>query len=264
MCLTGATVVGSELVLDGEFAQGGLIQGHTEPGAEVRLDGRTVRVSADGRFLLGFGRDAASSASLAVVMPNGQVENRKLPVRSREYQIQRIDGLPDKMVTPGEADLARIRAEQAQINAARQRDTVTPYFTSGFVWPANGIISGVYGSQRVLNGKPRRPHFGVDIAAPEGTPVRAPADGIIALAHNDMYFTGGTIFIDHGHGLTSAFLHLSKILVAEGLVVKQGDVVGELGATGRATGPHLDWRMNLFNVRVDPAFLVGPMPAAGD
>ena len=142
MCLTGATVVGSELVLDGEFAQGGLIRGHTEPGAEVRLDGRTVRVSADGRFLLGFGRDAASSASLAVIMPNGQVENHKLPVRSREYQIQRIDGLPDKMVTPGAADLARIRAEQAQINAARHRDTVTPYFTSGFVWPANGIISG--------------------------------------------------------------------------------------------------------------------------
>ncbi len=261
LCLICAEVAGSDLVLDGEFAQGGLIRGYTDPGGRVLLDGRAVRVSADGQFLLGFGREAKSTAVLEVRLPNGEIDSRQLQLRSREYPTQRIDGLPDKMVTPSQADLARIKADQVLINATRRLDTETPYFASGFAWPAMGIISGVYGSQRILNGKPRRPHYGVDIAAPEGTPVRAPADGVIALVHNDMYYTGGTIIIDHGHGLSSAFLHLSEILIDQGAIVKQGDVVAKLGATGRATGPHLDWRMNLFGVRVDPAFLVGPMPA---
>ena len=143
----------------------------------------------------------------------------------------------------------------------RRRPTI---FLAGFIWPLQGPITGVYGSQRILNGEPRRPHFGVDVAAPTGTPVVAPADAIVTLVHPDMYFSGGTLIMDHGHGLSSTFIHLHKVLVEEGQVVKQGDVVAEVGATGRVTGPHLDWRMNLFTVRIDPELLVPPMPQAAD
>ncbi len=249
-----------ELQLDGPLIQGGLVLGKAEPGAEVRFEGDRVRVSPEGLFLVGFGRDDEGPFELVVRHPDGSVTRESLAIEKRAYQMQRIDGLPPAMVTPDEASLARIRRENATIAAVRARDTPEALFAIGFVWPATGPISGVYGSQRILNGEPRRPHFGVDIAAPEGTPVRAPADGVVALAEDDLYFTGGTVMLDHGHGLTSVFSHLSVVSTAVGERVSQGAVIGRIGATGRVTGAHLDWRVNLFKTRLDPALLVGPMP----
>jgi len=251
----------AELVLDGDFLQGGLVFGRAVAGAEVSLEGRRVRVTEAGRFIFGFGRDAPPNAVLEVTWPDGKVERRHLAVAKRDYKIQRIDGLPPKMVTPPEAVLARIRAENARIAEARAVDRAEPMYESGFVWPAVGPISGVFGSQRVLNGEPRRPHYGVDVAAPPGTPVTAPADGVVAIAHPDMYYTGGTVLIDHGHGLTSVYSHLKEVWAKEGARLRQGDPIGSIGATGRATGPHLDWRINWFDQRLDPALLVPPMPA---
>ena len=246
--------------LDGPRVQGGLLRGRVPPGSTVEYEGDVVRVSADGWFLVGFGRDASPEAELVVVHPDGRRERQVLTIERRSYDIQRIDGLPPSKVTPSEEDLVRIRAEVKMVKKARTVDDPRADFLSGFRWPIKGRISGVYGSQRILNGEPRRPHFGIDIAAPRGTKVVAPTDGVVTLVHPDMYFSGGTMIIDHGHGLSSAFLHLSRILVEKGERVAQGQVIAEVGSTGRSTGPHLDWRINLFGRRLDPALLVGPMP----
>ena len=247
--------------LDGPRIQGGLLRGQVPPGSAVEFEGEAVRVSKDGWFLVGFGRDAPPKAELVVVFPDGRRERQELTVERREYAIQRIDGLPPGKVTPrSDEDLARIMAEIRMTKRARAIDAPRTDFLSGFRWPIKGRISGVYGSQRILNGEPRRPHFGIDIAAPTGTRVAAPADGVVTLVHPDMFFSGGTMIVDHGHGLSSAFLHLSRILVEKGQRVAQGETIAEVGSTGRSTGPHLDWRMNLFGRRIDPALLVGPMP----
>lgn len=250
----------AETHLDGNLTQGGLVIGRTDPGATVLLDDRTVRVGPDGVFVLGFHRDAPATAELTVTSPGGKAERRTLAIAPREFAIQRIDGLPPKMVTPTPEVLERIRRENAEIAALRKVDRPEPMFRTGFAWPATGRISGVYGSQRILNGEPRQPHYGVDIAAPVGTPIKAPADGVVVLAEKDLYYTGGTVILDHGHGLSSAFLHLSAVTVKVGDRLRQGDTLGKLGATGRATGPHLDWRMNWFESRIDPQLLVPPMP----
>ncbi|WP_457675399.1 M23 family metallopeptidase [Thiolapillus sp.] len=247
--------------LDGEFVQGGLIFGKTEPGARVLHDGEKVPVSPEGDFLIGFTRDAPAESTLVISLPDGSKEERRLKVTKREYNIQRIDGLPSRKVTPREEDLKRIRADRAAVKKARARVDDRLDFLHGFDWPVTGRISGVYGSQRILNGKPKWPHYGVDIAGPVGTPVRAPADGIVTLAHPDMFYSGATLIMDHGHGLSSTFLHLDKILVKEGQRVKKGQIVAEMGASGRVTGPHLDWRMNLRGKRLDPQLIVGPMPS---
>jgi murein DD-endopeptidase MepM/ murein hydrolase activator NlpD len=249
----------AELVLDGDAIQGGLIVGHTQPGDRVEIDSRAVRVSPDGNFLIGFGRDAPGEARLVITGRDGKEETRVIQIGKREYKVQRIEGLPQEKVTPPEAVLTRIREEGERVAAARSRDDPRTDFVDGFVWPLEGRITGVYGSQRILNGEPRRPHFGVDVAAPVGTPVVAPADAIISFADPDLYFSGGTLIMDHGHGLSSTFIHLSKILVEAGQRVSQGDIVAEVGMSGRATGPHLDWRMNLFEIRLDPQRLPEPM-----
>ncbi len=247
--------------LDGPRTQGGLLRGRVAPGSAVEFEGVPVRVSADGWFLIGFGRDAPPEAELAVAFPDGRREGLVLEVASREYRIERIDGLPPSKVAPrSEEDLARIRAEARMVEQARSFDDPRTDFLSGFRWPLKGRISGVYGSQRILNGEPRQPHYGIDIAAPTGTKVGAPAGGEATLAHPDMLLSGGTLIVDHGHGLSSAFLHLARILVERGERVAQGQTIAEVGATGRATGPHLDWRINLFDRRLDPALLAGPMP----
>ena len=262
--LWAAPAFAGPLELDGPLVQGGLVLGRADPGARLVLDGRAVRVAADGRFVIGFGRDAPPEAVLTVTSPAGAVEERRLAIAQRSYDVQRIEGLPDAMVTPSEADLKRIASETERVAAARTVDSAVPYFLDGFVWPALGPISGVYGSQRILNGEPRRPHFGVDVAAPEGTAVRAPAAGVVALADPDLYFTGGTVILDHGHGLSSTFSHLQDVAVEIGDRLAPGDPIGTVGATGRVTGAHLDWRMNWFDTRLDPQLVVGPMPAAAD
>jgi murein DD-endopeptidase MepM/ murein hydrolase activator NlpD len=248
--------------LSGPLTQGGTVFGRVEPASRVTLDGKPVRVSEDGRFVIGFGREAPPQAILEIRRPSGVVTRRPLNVAPRQYDIQRVDGLPQNLVTPDPEEEARIAREQAEVLEARKLDLDRPLFESGFIWPAAGPVSGVYGSQRILNGVPRAPHYGVDLAAPEGAPVRAPADGLVTFADPDLLLTGGTLVIDHGHGLSSTFIHLSRIDVELGEEVRQGEPIGAVGATGRATGPHLHWGMNWFDVRLDPQLLVEPMPGS--
>ena len=254
------TAWGQPLVLDGPLVQGGLVKGRVPSGTEVWFAGNPVRVSEEGDFLIGFHRDEPLAVTLRLKYPDGKVEKLDLEIEKRNYDVQRIDGLPPRKVTPSEKDLERIYAETRLIKQARKLDDDRTDYKTGFIWPTVGRISGIYGSQRILNGKPRRPHYGIDIAAPTGTPVLAPADGVVTLAHPDTYFNGGLIALDHGHGLSSWFSHLSRLLVSKGDRVKRGDRIAEVGSTGRSTGPHLDWRINLFERRIDPALLVGPMP----
>jgi murein DD-endopeptidase MepM/ murein hydrolase activator NlpD len=256
----GVAAAAAELQLEGELIQGGLVRGQVAPGSAVWLDGRELRVSADGWFVFGFGRDAAERAELVVRAPDGREDQRVLAIARRTYDVQRIDGLPPRQVTPSEQDLARIRADDELIEAVKRRDTDGLGFTQKVAWPALGAISGVYGSQRILNGEPRAPHRGVDVAAPPGTPVGAMAGGVVSLAEPDMYFTGGTVMVDHGHGLHSIYVHLQNVLVEVGQDIAPGAVLGTVGSTGRATGPHLHWGVYWFDQAVDPALLVGPMP----
>ncbi len=257
-CIAAAPLPAAEI--SGALTQGGTVFGTTEPGATVNLDGRPVRVAVDGRFVFGFGRDAPATALLEIRHPGGVVSRMPLTIASRQYEVQRVEGLPQHLVTPDPEEEARIAREQAKVTEVRKLDLAEPLFRSGFVWPALGPISGVYGSQRILNGAPRAPHYGVDIAAPEGSPVIAPADGVVTLAEPGFLLTGGTLVIDHGHGLSSTFIHLSRIEVSVGAKLRQGDLIGAVGATGRASGPHLHWGMNWFEVRLDPSLVVGPMP----
>jgi murein DD-endopeptidase MepM/ murein hydrolase activator NlpD len=260
--LLALPVQAADLEIQGQLVQGGFAVVRAAPGAQATFDGRTMRVSPDGRFPIAFGRDAGLRATLEIEWPDGRKERRVLSVASRRFDVQRIDGLPEAMVTPDPAFLARIREENAKIAQARAIDGDTPHFLAGFVWPVAGRISGVYGSQRILNGQPRQPHFGIDIAAPTGTPALAAADGTVVFADMDVYFTGGTLILEHGSGVSSTYSHLSRIDVAVGARVRAGQVVGAVGATGRATGPHLDWRVNLFEIRIDPLLVLPPMPAA--
>ncbi len=245
--------------LQGQLQQGGLVWGQVAPASAVSLDGQALDVLDDGTFIAGFGRDAARTAELVV----GDCR-QSLAVASREYNIQRVEGVPQQTVTPPPEVLERIARERQLVNAAKARHLSRPDLLAdalaGFRWPVEGRISGVYGSQRVYNGTPGNPHYGVDVAVPTGTTVRAPAAGVVTLAEPDLFYSGGTIILDHGYRLSSSFLHLSKLLVAVGEEVQAGDIIGEVGATGRATGPHLDWRMAWRSERIDPQFLVPPMP----
>lgn len=252
------------LELEGRFAQGSLVFGRTDPGASVHFADREIRVSPDGVFVIGFGRDAESPQRLVVEGPNGERIERSLEIARRDYDIQRIDGVPPETVSPPEEAWERIRKEVELVREARRRDDSRTDFLRDFIWPVTGPITGVYGSQRVYNGEPRRPHYGIDIAAAAGTEVRAPAGGIVTVAHEDMYFSGGTLLLDHGHGLSSAFLHLRTLAVDVGERVERGDTIGTVGAGGRSTGAHLDWRINWFQRRLDPRQLVGPMPEHGN
>jgi murein DD-endopeptidase MepM/ murein hydrolase activator NlpD len=251
---------GTELELAGEIVQGGLVRGQVAPDRRVWLDGRSLRVTADGWFVFGLGRDAPASAELLVRAATGEERRHILQIAPRTYRIQRIDGLPPRKVTPSEADLAKIRADARLLDAARGRDTAARDFIDQMAWPVIGPISGVYGSQRILNGEPRAPHRGVDVAAPTGTPVGAMGRGVVSLAETDMYFTGGTVMLDHGHGLHSIYVHLDEVGVTVGQQLRRGQTLGTVGATGRATGPHLHWGVYWFDRAVDPALLVGTMP----
>ena len=241
------------------LTQGALYKGTVQPGSVVYYRDKEVPVTPDGQFVLGFGRDAQLQQPYTVVAPDGKKTEKVLKLEPREYRIQRIEGVAQKYMAPSEAHLKRVRHENSLVRKAREVDSEYIAFLDGFIWPLVGPVTGVYGSQRVFNGEPRRPHFGVDVAAPTGTPVKSPADGRVVLYHPDMYFSGGTMIIDHGYGITSSFLHLSKSLVKEGDFVRQGQPVAEVGATGRVTGAHLDWRLNWYQVRLDPQLVVPPM-----
>ncbi len=247
--------------LNGVMQQGSLIVGSAPEGSQVFFNQQELKVTPSGDFAFGFGRDFKGAAELKVVMPDGFIWQQQLEVAVREYDIQRVEGISKKIMSKKKTPrtLARIRKETAAVKSARAQHFDLQDFTQKFKWPLNGPITGVFGSQRVYNGQPGRPHYGVDIAAPVGTRVYAPADGVVTLAYDDMFYSGGTLIIDHGYSVSSSFLHLSKVLVKVGDKVKQGDEVAEVGAGGRASGPHLDWRMNWQNQRVDPQLLVPKM-----
>lgn len=247
------------LELTGQFVQGGLVVGQVQPGTHVTLDGQAIEVAANGTFVFGFGRDAPPKAQLTVRTPDGKAEVRTLDVVAQSYDIQRIDGLPTRKVTPNPEDVKRIQADNAKIGHVRKMLTPETRFVSGFVWPVTGPISGVFGSQRILNGKPKNPHNGVDVAAPTGAPIVAPADGVVALVVDDMFYTGKTVMIDHGLGLTTVYAHMNAISVIEGQVVAQGTPIGTVGKTGRVTGAHLHWGMTWKGFHLDPKLAVGPM-----
>lgn len=250
------------LSLRGPLQQGALIIGTAVPGARATLDGTAIPVAESGVFAFGFDRDHGRTARLAIAYPDGSSAERVLDVAPRDWAIQRIDGLPQKYVTPPPETLARIAHEREIKTAARGTRVEGSWFALPFVWPATGPVTGVFGSQRIYNGEPRRPHYGVDVAAPTGTPIVAPQAGVVTLAEADMYFEGGLVFLDHGHGVTSVMMHMSRVDVTAGQTVEQGETIGAIGATGRATGPHLHWGMFWRGAQVDPVNLVGAMPEA--
>ena len=233
----------------GKFIQGSFILGKTEPGAEVFIDKKKIKVTSDGYFAFGLGRDRKNDVVITI--------NEKKIIKKvfkREYEIQRIDGLEEKKVTPPEEVYERIKRENKWIGKARAVNSNLTFFKNKFINPLeNAIVTGVYGSQRILNGKPKWPHYGIDFAAEEGTEIKAMLDGVVTLAEPDLFYTGGTLIFDHGHGISTLYMHMKTLMVKKGQKVKQGDVIGTVGSTGRSTGAHLDVRLNWFQTRLDPA-----------
>jgi len=244
-----------KVFLEGDFIQGGLVKGKINKNISVKFKERLLRKTSKGFFVIGFGRDHPKVANLSIKI-NKKWISKNLYVKKRVYKTQIINGLEKKMVTPPKSFYDRIIRENKAIKNIRNLDSNIDFIFQKFNWPAKGIISGVFGSQRILNGKPKRPHYGIDIAAKKGTSVLAPIESIVRMAEKDLYYTGGTIMLDHGHGVTSVYSHLSLINVNVGDKVKKGQKIGEIGSTGRSTGPHLDWRINWFLERLDPALLV--------
>ena len=244
-----------KVFLEGDFIQGGLVKGKTNKNISVKFKERLLRKTSKGFFVIGFGRDHPKVANLSIKI-NKKWISKTIYIKKRIYKTQIINGLEKKMVTPPKSFYERIIRENKAIKNVRNLDSDIDFIFQKFNWPAKGIISGVFGSQRILNGKPKRPHYGIDIAAKKGTSVLAPIESIVRMAEKDLYYTGGTIMLDHGHGVTSVYSHLSLINVNVGDKVKKGQKIGEIGSTGRSTGPHLDWRINWFLERLDPALLV--------
>jgi murein DD-endopeptidase MepM/ murein hydrolase activator NlpD len=240
---------------EGKFIQGHFILGKTSPDSEIIIDKKKVKVSKNGFFAFGLDRDRKFDVKITKIN-NGKKEIINKQVFKREYKIQRIDGLPENKVTPPESVYNRIKKENNEIGKARAINSDLIFFKEKFIMPVEGIISGVYGSQRILNGKPKWPHYGIDIAAKQGTIIKSSATGKVTMAEDDLYYTGGTIIMDHGHGISTIYSHLENVLVSVGDQINQGDVIGTVGSTGRSTGPHLDFRVNWFQTRLDPMSLL--------
>jgi len=257
--------------LNGALTSGGLIIAEISHAVRVELNGQALPMTPDNRVVFGFGRDQHGPQTLSLFDNAGREFKRTIEVAPRTYKIDRVDGVPQRTVTPDPEQQERARREAALVWNARN-DAVTERldFLQAAIMPAQGRISGVYGSQRIFNGTPRNPHFGLDVAAPKGSPVIAPWSGKVIVAENDLFYSGGTLIIDHGYGVTSTYIHLNKLHVAVGDEVKQGQRIADIGATGRVTGPHLDWRINWRHQRLDPALVIeyfsesatNPVPAA--
>jgi len=246
--------------LEKSLMPGGIMIGKAPAGSAVQIDGRAVRVSDEGDFVFGVGRNAEGSVQVFIEYPDGTQISRNVPITKRDYDIQRINGLPARKVEPNKDDQAKIEADWIVLNAAKAVDSPELGFTRAAAWPVIGPISGVFGSQRILNGKPKSPHRGVDVAAATGTPITSMLDGVVTVADTNMYYTGGTVMVDHGHGLQSLYAHLSKVSVDVGQRLHIGEKLGEIGATGRVTGPHLHLSLYWFKTALDPALLLGKMP----
>lgn len=242
--------------LHGEQTQGGILVGKTHAANRVRLQDKQVELSEQGYFVLGFGRDADLTQRLVIANTKGEQLEKIIKLDERKYKTQYVEGVPKNTVNPPPERLIRIRGETSLVRNARKKMHDRTDFLEAFIVPAKGRITGVYGSQRFYNGEPKRPHYGIDYAGPIGAPVNAPASGVVTLVHSDMFYSGGTLIVDHGYGLSSTFIHLSEVLVEEGQEVEQGQLIAKIGAGGRSTGPHLDWRMNWLDQRVDPALML--------
>lgn len=252
----------SDLALTGRFVQGGHAVGRTWPRALIFVDGESLTTaSADGAFIVGFDRDAPASVQIEARL-NGRSAMRTLTIAPGRFSETRIDGLPPSTVEPSDpALLARIQREVALKAEGFASRIDADHFRDGFIWPLENFrVTSRWGSQRVLNGTPARPHYGIDLAAPQGTLIRAPADGRVTLARPDLHFEGGLVLIDHGQGLITACLHQSRLDVREGQDVKRADPIGRVGMTGRATGPHLCWRMKWRDRNLDPSLMVETAP----
>lgn len=260
MLLCAAATAKTVAHLPARVEQGALVTGHTSPDCTVLHAGKPLRVGPDGTFVFGVGRDATGPLKIVVACPHGGRHTRTIKVIERDWPTERIQGVPPKTVRPPPAIAARIAREHALVRKLRTRNDAREDFEHGFIWPVHGRISGVFGSQRIYNGVPRAPHSGVDIAVPSGTPVRAPAAGVVTLARR-LYLSGNTVMIDHGFGLSSVMLHMRRLVVEPGQHVREGQVVGYSGMTGRATGPHVHWGINWFEVRLDPMLVAGHPPS---
>ncbi len=248
-------IIDTKIILEGNFVQGGLVIGRVNKDLDVKFKEKVLRKTSDGSFVIGFGRDHPKEANLYFFINQNWIL-KKLYIKQRKYKTQVIDGLEKKMVTPPKSFWDRIKKENKVIKKVRNLDSDLDFIFQKFDWPTKGVISGVFGSQRILNGKPKRPHYGVDIAAPEGTDILAPTEAIVRMAEKNLYYTGGTVMLDHGHGVTSVYSHLSSINVKVGDKINKDQKIGEVGSTGRSTGPHLDWRINWFSERLDPALFI--------
>ncbi|MGB1262454.1 MAG: M23 family metallopeptidase [Cognaticolwellia sp.] len=253
-------MVFAQTQLTEQFFQGALIVGKTAPENKVLLNGKAIKVSKTGDYALGFSRDEKNNSELVIISPNGVKEKRILKPLKREYNIQKVEGIAKKIMNPNKKANIRAGQDNKKIATARKVDSNLTAFAQGFIAPIDGIITGVYGSQRYYNGVPKRPHYGLDYAGKTGDPVKSPADGTILMYVPDMFYSGGTMIIDHGHGVSSTFLHLSDAYVNVGDTVSKGQLVAAVGSSGRATGPHLDWRINWFNMRLDPALVLKLKP----
>ena len=260
ICVLLLSTTSAHAQLTKQFFQGALIVGKTAPENKVMLNGKAIKVSAKGDYALGFSRDEKNNSELVIISPNGQREKTTLTPLKREYNIQKVEGIAKKIMNPNKKANIRAGEDNKKISAARKVDSDLTAFAQGFVAPIDGIITGVYGSQRYYNGVPKRPHYGLDYAGKKGDPVKSPADGIILMYVPDMFYSGGTMIIDHGHGVSSTFLHLSDSYVKVGDKVNKGQLVAAVGSSGRATGPHLDWRINWFNMKLDPALVLKLKP----
>ena len=245
------TNAASSIEFQGEFFQGPFILGKTNSGADILIDKKKINVSEDGYFVFGIDRDRKYDLVITEIF-NGKKNKITKKILKRDYNIQRIDGLPESKVTPPESVYKRIKEENNKIGEARAINSNLSFFKDTFIMPVNGVISGVYGSQRILNGIPKWPHYGIDIAAKKGTKIKSSATGIVTMAEPDLYYTGGTIIMDHGHGISTIYSHLDELYVKVGDKISQGDIIGTVGSTGRSTGPHLDFRINWFQTRLDP------------
>ena len=232
----------------GKFIQGHFIIGKTEPGSSIFIDKKKVKVSNDGYFAFGIEKDR--KFDITITENDNKIVKK---IKKRKYNIQKINGLPKKKVTPPEEFYVRIKKENKLIADAREIESDLQFFKEKFIIPVDdAIITGVYGSQRILNGKPRWPHYGIDIAAKKGTMIKSSGSGTVTMAEDDLYYTGGTVIMDHGHGISTIYSHLETVMVSVGDKINQGDIIGTVGSTGRSTGPHLDFRVNWFQTRLDP------------
>jgi len=241
------------LELRGDFIQGNLIVGKTDSRSKIFIDKKKIKISSQGFFVFGLSKNRKNDVSIKVIK-NGISEIIVKKVYKKKYRVQKIDGLPSKQVTPPKEVYERIKNDNKLISEARALNSDLIFFNDEFKIPIkNTIITGVYGSQRILNGIPKSPHYGLDFAAKEGTEIKAMLDGKVTLSEKNLYYTGGTIIFDHGHGVSTLYMHLKDLYVKKGQNIKQGDVIGTVGKTGRSTGPHLDIRLNWFDIKLDPA-----------